>query len=48
MAAESGGAAARDREQDLLMLPGDPAAAALEEALSGAANKIGHLQRRPI
>jgi hypothetical protein len=30
------------------VLPGDPAAAALEEALPGAANNIGHLQRRPI
>src|ERR1035438_4066464 len=48
MAAESGGAAAGDRQQHLLVLPGDPAAAALDEALPGAANNIGHLQRRSI
>jgi len=48
MAAECGGAAACDREQDLLMLPVDPAAAALNEALPGPANNIGHLQRRPV
>src|SRR6266851_5750843 len=48
MAAECGGAAARDREQDLLMLPGDPAATALHKGRTGTANNIGHLQRRPI
>jgi hypothetical protein len=48
MAAERGGAAARDREQDLPMLPGDPSAAALDEALPGSVNNIGHLQRRPV
>src|SRR6266851_3138365 len=48
MAAKCGGAAARDREQDLLMLPGDPAATALDKALPGPANNIGHLQRRPV
>ena len=48
MAAKSRGAAARDREQDLLVLPGDPATAALDEALPGPANNIGHLQRRPV
>jgi hypothetical protein len=48
MATESGGAAAGDRQQHLLVLPGDPAAAALDETLSGAANNVGHLQRRPI
>src|SRR5258708_646653 len=48
MAAECGGAAAGDREQDLLMLPGDPAAAALNEALPGTTNNIGHLQWRPV
>jgi hypothetical protein len=48
MAAECGGAAACDREQDLLMLPADPAAAALNEALPGPANNIGHLQLRPV
>jgi hypothetical protein len=48
MATESGGAAAGDRQQHLLVPPGDPAAAALDEALPGAANNIGHLQRRLI
>ena len=48
MAAESGGAAACDREQDLLMLPGDPVAAAFHKGWTGSANNIGHLQRRPI
>ena len=48
MATESGGAAAGDRQQYLLVLLGDPAAAALDEALPGAANNIGHLQRRTI
>ena len=48
MAAQCGGAAAGDREQDLLMLPGDPAAAALHKGWTGSANNIGHLQRRPV
>jgi hypothetical protein len=48
MAAECGGAAARDREQDLLMLPADPAATALHKGRTGTANDIGHLQRRPV
>jgi hypothetical protein len=48
MATERCGAAAGDGEQDLLVLPVDPAAAALEEALPGAANNLGHLQRRPV
>jgi hypothetical protein len=39
MAAQCGGAAAGDREQDLLMLPGDPAAAALDEAVPGIAKQ---------
>jgi hypothetical protein len=48
MAAECGGAAACDGEQDLLMLPGDPAATALHKRGTGTANYIGHLQRRPV
>jgi hypothetical protein len=48
MATESGGATAGDRQQHLLVLPGDPATAALDEALSGIANNVGHLQRRTI
>src|SRR5258705_4822863 len=48
MAAECGGAAACDREQDLLMLPADPAATALHKGRTGTANDIGHLQRRPV
>ncbi len=47
MAAERGGAATCDRHQHLLMLPVDPSAAALNEALSGVTNDVGHLQRRP-
>src|SRR5216683_1650037 len=38
----------RVREQDLLMLPADPAAAALHKGRTGTANDIGHLQRRPV
>src|ERR1700720_3065398 len=48
MAAECGSATACDREQDLLMLPGDPAAAALHKGRTGTANDIGHLQRRAV
>src|ERR1700694_829766 len=48
MTAECGGAAACDREQDFLMLPGDPAATAFHESMTSTANNIGQLQRRPI
>ena len=48
MAAERSGAAARDRQQDLLVLPVDPALTTLEERLPSKANDIGHLQRRPV
>jgi hypothetical protein len=48
MTAECGGAAACDREQDLLMLPGDPAATAFDKSMTRTANNIGRLQRRPI
>jgi hypothetical protein len=43
MSAERSGAAACDREQDLLMLPGDPAATVLKKRLSCTANDIGQL-----
>src|ERR1700720_5001974 len=48
MAAQCGGAAACDREQDLLVLPADPAAAAFHKGRTGPTNDIGHLQRRPV
>jgi hypothetical protein len=48
MTAECGGAAASDREQDLLMLPGDPAATAFDKSMTSTANNIGQLQQRPI
>ena len=47
MTAESGGAATRDRRQHFEMLPAEPSATFLDETLSGGANQIGHLQRRP-
>src|ERR1017187_242599 len=48
MPAQRGGAATRDRQQHLLMLPVDSPTAAFYEALPGTANDIGHLQRRPV
>ena len=48
MAAERSGAAARDRQQDLLVLPVDPVLTAFEERLPGKANDVGHLQWRPV
>jgi hypothetical protein len=48
MAAERGRTAARDREQDLLMLPGDPATTAFKKFLPCTAHDIGQLQRRPV
>jgi hypothetical protein len=47
MAAESSGAATRDRGQHLLMLSVDPSATTLNKALPRVANDVGHLQRRP-
>src|ERR1700689_3979245 len=47
MSAERGGAAVQDRPQHLQMQPGKPLLTALEEALSGCADHIGHLQRWP-
>jgi hypothetical protein len=48
VSAESGGAATGDGRQHFAMLSAQPAATALEEALSGGANQIRHLQRRPL
>src|SRR5580700_823450 len=42
------GAAAQDGQQNLTVLPGDPAMAAVQEGVSGAAYDIGHLQRQPV
>ena len=48
MSTQRSGAAARDRQQDLLVLPVDPALTPLEKRLPGKANDIGHLQGRPV
>lgn len=48
MTAQRGGAAACDRQQDLVVLPGNPVATAFEEGLPCTANDVGHLQRRPV
>ena len=48
MATQRSGATARDRQQDLLVLPADPALTPLEKRLPGKANDIGHLQGRPV
>src|SRR5258708_26067117 len=45
MAAECGGATARDREQALLMLAADPAATAFHKGRAGPANEIRPLPR---
>ena len=47
VAAESGGATARDREQDFDMGPTDPLAVALDECCSCAAEQVGHPQGWP-
>src|SRR5271165_1429948 len=47
MAAEGGGATARDGQQDLDVGPADPLAVALDESGSGHADQVGHLQARP-
>ena len=46
MAAEGSGAAACNRQQDLLVLPVDPSLTPVEERLAGEANDISHLQRK--
>jgi hypothetical protein len=48
MSTQRGGATARDGQQHLFVLAGDPLATALNEGLPGAANDVGHLQRRPV
>src|SRR5580704_8567950 len=45
MSAERGRAATQNRVQNFQMEPGEPLWAALEEALSGCADHIGHLDR---
>jgi hypothetical protein len=47
MAAESSRAATCNGSQHLLMLSVDPPSAAVDETLSGVANDVSHLQRRP-
>src|ERR1035437_8419485 len=47
MPTERGGAAARDGEQQLLVLPVDPPAAVFPKCLYSTANNVGHLQKRP-
>src|ERR1035438_2872357 len=47
MSAERGGAAACDGQQHLLTLPVHPPATAFKKGLSGTANDVGHLQKRP-
>jgi hypothetical protein len=48
MAAECGGATACDRQQDLLMLPGDPTATAFQKTWTSTADDIDQLQRRLV
>ena len=47
VSAQRGGAAARDGQQHLLVLPVDPLATVFKKCLSSTANDVGHLQRRP-
>ena len=47
MPAQGGGATARDGPQHFGVLPGDPPAAAFDEAASRGANQIGHLEGWP-
>ena len=48
MAAECGGATARNGQQDFDMRPADPLAAAPDERDSRAADQVGQLQEWPI
>jgi hypothetical protein len=48
MAAQRGGAAARDGQQHLLVLPVNPSTAVIHKCLSSTANNVGHLQERPV
>ena len=47
MTAESGGATARDGQQDLKVGPAEPVTVARDEVCSCAANDIGHLEPWP-
>jgi len=47
MPTQRGGAATRDGQQHLLMLPVDPPAAVFDKCLSSTANNVGHLHQRP-
>src|SRR5690348_7332592 len=48
MPAQGGGATAHDGSQHFDVLPGDPPAAAFDEAASRGANQIGHLEWWPV
>src|SRR5579859_2467553 len=48
MSAQRGGAAARDSQQHLLVLPVDPPAAVLHKCLSSTANNVSHLHERAV
>src|ERR1700682_1835319 len=48
MAAQGGGATARDGPQHFEVLPGDPFTATFDEGASRGANQIGHLEWRPV
>jgi hypothetical protein len=48
MPAQGGSATAHDGSQHFEVLPGDPPAAAFDEAASRGANQIGHLERWPV
>ncbi len=47
MTAKSGGATARDSQQDLKMGPAQPRTVPLDQVCSSAANDIGHLEPWP-
>ena len=47
MAAESGGATARDGQQDLTVNPAEPVTVARDEVRSFAANDVGHFELWP-
>ena len=47
MAAEGRGPAARDRSEDPAVLPREPGAVLLDEALAVGANDVGHLEGWP-
>ena len=48
MSTQSGGTAARNRQQHFSMLPVDPLATVFDKRLSRTANNVGHLQQRPV